>query len=92
MNGSGEALSAYVGAEVVVGIRAEHVGDPAAGRLDRPRLRGRVRFVELLGAERLVQLELPATQGRRRGRPRRNETQGRSRNRALRRAREHRCG
>jgi multiple sugar transport system ATP-binding protein len=60
-NGSVEALSAYVGAEVAVGIRAEHVGDPAAGRLDRPRLRGRVRFVELLGAERLVQVELPAT-------------------------------
>jgi multiple sugar transport system ATP-binding protein len=55
------ALAAYVGADVALGVRAEHLGDPATGRLDRPRLRGRVQSVELLGAERLVQIELPVT-------------------------------
>ena len=34
--------------------------DPAQSAPDAPRLRGRVRFVELLGAERLVQIELDA--------------------------------
>ena len=58
-NGPVDALAAYVGAAVGVGVRAEHLGDPAAGRLDRPRLRGRVQSVELLGAERLVRIELP---------------------------------
>jgi multiple sugar transport system ATP-binding protein len=60
-NGSVGALAGHVGAEVAVGVRAEHIGDPAAGRLDRPRLQGRVRFVELLGSEQLVQIDLPAT-------------------------------
>ena len=41
-----------------MGVRAEHLGDPAEAPPDRPRLRGRVRFVELLGAERMVQIEL----------------------------------
>jgi multiple sugar transport system ATP-binding protein len=58
-NGSG-ALARYVGADVAVGIRPEHLGDPADGRPDRPRLRGRVKLVELLGAERLVHLQLAA--------------------------------
>ena len=52
------ALARYVGAEVAVGVRPEHLGDPGQGPADRPRLRGRVRFVELLGAERLVQIQL----------------------------------
>jgi multiple sugar transport system ATP-binding protein len=56
-NGSG-ALERYVGAAVAVGIRPEHLGDPADGRPDRPRLRGRVKLVELLGAERLVHVQL----------------------------------
>ena len=38
-NGSG-ALAAYVGAEVAVGIRPEHLGDPATGSRDRPTLAG----------------------------------------------------
>jgi multiple sugar transport system ATP-binding protein len=55
---SGEAaLAAYAGTDIAVGIRAEHLGDPGAAP-DRPRLRGRVRFVELLGAERQAQIEL----------------------------------
>ena len=41
-------------------MRPEHLGDPAEARPTAPRLRGRVRFVELLGAERLVQIELDA--------------------------------
>ncbi len=53
-------FAAYAGAEIAVGVRSEHLGDPAAGPPDRPRLSGRVRFVELLGAERLVHLELDA--------------------------------
>jgi multiple sugar transport system ATP-binding protein len=52
------ALHGYAGAEVAVGIRPEHLGDPAEAPHDRPRLRGRVAFVELLGAERLVQIQL----------------------------------
>jgi multiple sugar transport system ATP-binding protein len=60
-NGAIPAIAAYEGAEVAVGIRAEHLGDPGIGAGQRPRLRGRVRFVELLGSERLVQLELDAT-------------------------------
>jgi multiple sugar transport system ATP-binding protein len=54
------AVAAYAGADVAIGVRPEHLGDPADGRADRPRLRGRVMFVELLGAERLVQIELGA--------------------------------
>jgi multiple sugar transport system ATP-binding protein len=52
------ALAGYVGADLAVGIRPEHLSDPAEGPPGRPRLRGRVRFVELLGAERLVQIQL----------------------------------
>jgi multiple sugar transport system ATP-binding protein len=53
-------LAAYSGAEVAVGIRPEHLADPAESPERRPRLAGRVRFVERLGPERLVQLELAA--------------------------------
>ena len=60
-NGVISAIASYDGAEVGVGIRAEHLGDPGAGAPERPRLRGRVKFVELLGSERLVQLEVDAT-------------------------------
>jgi multiple sugar transport system ATP-binding protein len=59
-NGVIPGIAAYEGAEVAVGIRAEHLGDPGTDGTGRPRLRGRVRFVELLGSERLVQLELDA--------------------------------
>ena len=58
---AGAALAAYEGAELAVGIRPEHLGTPGAGADGWPRLPGRVRFVELLGSERLVQLELDAT-------------------------------
>ncbi len=54
------ALARYAGADVAVGIRSEHLGGRAGSRRDRPRLHGRVRYVELLGAERLVHVELPA--------------------------------
>jgi multiple sugar transport system ATP-binding protein len=57
-NGLVAALDGYAGAEVAVGVRPEHLGDPTEAPADRPRLRGRVTFVELLGAERLVQMEL----------------------------------
>ena len=56
-NGSAGALAAYAGAVVAVGMRAEHLGEADGSRA---RLRGRVKFVELLGADRLVQLELGA--------------------------------
>jgi multiple sugar transport system ATP-binding protein len=58
-NGSA-ALMDYDGAEIAVGLRPEHLVDPATTGEGRPRLRGRVRFVERLGPERLVQLELAA--------------------------------
>ncbi len=54
------ALAGYAGADVALGVRPEHLTDPTEGRQDRPRLRGRVTFVELLGAEQLVQVELNA--------------------------------
>ncbi len=57
-NGSAAALAGYAGADVAVGIRPEQLGDPAESPSDRPRLRGRVKVVELLGAERLVQIQL----------------------------------
>jgi multiple sugar transport system ATP-binding protein len=57
-NASARALAGYAGADVAVGLRPEHLGDPAESPSDSPRLRGRVRIVELLGAERLIQIEL----------------------------------
>ncbi len=55
------ALARYAGGgDVFVGIRPEHLGDAGDDHRGRPRLRGRVRFVELLGAEQLVQVELAA--------------------------------
>jgi multiple sugar transport system ATP-binding protein len=57
-DGFGSALDAYAGTDVAVGVRPEHLGDPTEGPSDRPRLRGRVKFVELLGAERMVQIQL----------------------------------
>jgi multiple sugar transport system ATP-binding protein len=59
-NGTSATLAAYAGREVAVGIRPEHLGHPSAAPPDRPTLRGRVRFVELLGAERLIQIEIDA--------------------------------
>jgi multiple sugar transport system ATP-binding protein len=58
-NGAGP-LAAYAGAEVAVGLRPEHLADPSAAPAGRPRLSGQVTFVERLGPERLVQLELDA--------------------------------
>jgi multiple sugar transport system ATP-binding protein len=57
-NGLVAALARYAGADVAVGVRPEHLSDPADGPADRPRLRGRVKFVELLGSECLVQIQL----------------------------------
>jgi multiple sugar transport system ATP-binding protein len=57
-NGFVAALDSYAGRDVAVGVRPEDLGDPADGRPDRPRLRGQVKFVELLGPEQLVQIQL----------------------------------
>jgi multiple sugar transport system ATP-binding protein len=59
-NGFAPALARYAGADVAVGLRSEHLGDPAESRSDSPRLRGRVKIVELLGAEQLIQVQLDA--------------------------------
>ena len=59
-NGLAATLGGYVGTDVALGVRPEHLGDPAESPRDHPRLRGRVTFVELLGAERLVQIRLDA--------------------------------
>jgi multiple sugar transport system ATP-binding protein len=64
-NGSRAALASYTDRELVVGIRPEHLTEVSGAPRDGPRLRGRVRFVELLGAEQLVRVELPMTQVRR---------------------------
>ena len=60
-NGAAAALAAYAGSDVAVGLRPEHLGDPARGPAGRPRLRGRVKFFEFLGAERMVYVGLDAT-------------------------------
>jgi len=57
-DGRAAALASYTGTDVAVGLRPEHLGNPLEGPRDRPRLRGRVRFVEQLGAEWMVQIEL----------------------------------
>ncbi len=49
-----------VGQRVTVGIRPEHLQDPASGDPSRPRLRGRVSLVEPLGAQQLVHIEIEA--------------------------------
>jgi len=54
-----DGLPAYVGRDVVLGLRPEALEDAT---LDEPRasvLRGTTTAVEILGAERLVQIELP---------------------------------
>jgi multiple sugar transport system ATP-binding protein len=57
----GRELGSYVGRTVAVGIRPEHLGDPAqANGHAPPLLGGSVRLVETLGATRLVHLELRA--------------------------------
>jgi multiple sugar transport system ATP-binding protein len=48
------ALAEYRGREVAVGIRPEHLVDPAAADPSLPRLRGDVKFDEALPPERLV--------------------------------------
>jgi multiple sugar transport system ATP-binding protein len=53
------ALAAYAGGEITVGIRPEHLSDAAGAPGDAARLRARVTFVELLGAEQLVRAEVP---------------------------------
>jgi multiple sugar transport system ATP-binding protein len=60
-NGSAPVLASHLGAEVAVGVRPEHLGDPAQGPSGRPRLRGRVTLVEALGPEQLVHVEIDAT-------------------------------
>jgi multiple sugar transport system ATP-binding protein len=55
-NGGVAALAGYAGGVVAVGVRPEHLREPDSS--NAPRLRGRVRFAELLGAEQLVQIEL----------------------------------
>jgi hypothetical protein len=47
-------LAEYRGREVAVGIRPEHLVDPAVGDPSLPRLRGDVKFDEALPPERLV--------------------------------------
>jgi multiple sugar transport system ATP-binding protein len=59
--GERPALAGYAGRTIGLGIRPEHVSDPADdGSADRPTLRGRVRATEALGSEFLVHLEIPA--------------------------------
>jgi len=56
------AIAAYDGSDVGVGIRPEHLEDPALGGdgAGGGRLRGRVLATELLGSDLLVHLEIDA--------------------------------
>ena len=57
LGGSRPGLGDYVGRELAVGIRPEHLGSSsAANGSGRPRLSGTVSVVESLGSERLVHL------------------------------------
>ncbi len=57
-NAATAALTGYTGRDVIVGLRPEHLTEAAEAGQGRPRLRGCVKFVELLGAEQLVNVEL----------------------------------
>jgi multiple sugar transport system ATP-binding protein len=54
------ALASYAGRELAVGVRPEHLIDPAAGDPLLPRLRGDVKFSEALPPERLVYASVAA--------------------------------
>jgi multiple sugar transport system ATP-binding protein len=54
------ALDRYLGRELAVGIRPEHLQDAAFADPEQPRLRGQVRLTEALGSERLVHVEVDA--------------------------------
>jgi multiple sugar transport system ATP-binding protein len=54
------ALDRYLGRELAVGIRPEHLQDAAFGDPAQPRLRGQVRLTEALGSERLAHVEVDA--------------------------------
>jgi multiple sugar transport system ATP-binding protein len=53
-------LREYVGRSVALGVRPEHLVDPAGRDPSLVRLRGEVTVVETLGPERLVYVKLPA--------------------------------
>ena len=55
--GRRDALAAYAGKPIAIGIRPEYTAAPSAG--DALRLRGTLLVSEPLGAESLVHLELP---------------------------------
>jgi multiple sugar transport system ATP-binding protein len=52
-------LAGYVGRELAVGIRPEHLTDGAGRNGGTPLLRGTVTLVESVGSDRFVHLELP---------------------------------
>jgi multiple sugar transport system ATP-binding protein len=53
-------LARYEGREVIVGIRPEHLEDPAFGAEGAPRLHGNVTLREALGSEIMVHVEVDA--------------------------------
>jgi multiple sugar transport system ATP-binding protein len=53
-------LSRYVGRDVVVGIRPEHLEDPGFAGDGAPRLKGKVGLREALGSEIMVHIEIDA--------------------------------
>jgi multiple sugar transport system ATP-binding protein len=59
--GTDEALAAHRDRKVAVGIRPEHLLDPAGSDPALPRLRADVKFTEALPPERLVYATIPAT-------------------------------
>jgi multiple sugar transport system ATP-binding protein len=53
-------LGRYVGRDVVVGIRPEHLEDPSFAGEGEPRLKGKVALREALGSEIMVHVEIDA--------------------------------
>jgi multiple sugar transport system ATP-binding protein len=58
--GARPELARYEGREVIVGIRPEHLEDPAFGAEGAPRLHGNVTLREALGSEIMVHVEVDA--------------------------------
>ena len=54
------ALSRYAGRTVALGLRPEHLREPAAAKSEDAFLGGTVVVTEVLGSERLVHVEIPA--------------------------------
>jgi len=64
LNRARPALASYVGRDLIVGLRPEHLEDASVGHGGSGRLRGAVRLVEALGSEVMAHLDVQARPAR----------------------------